>query len=200
MTMDLQSLIQSLLTIALGGIAGYLAGYSKKKGENLATKEDMKDVLEQVSAVTATTKKIEAEISSDVWDRQKRWELKRDILLQAARRMSDTQKAVLKLEAILKVETENAKNGTSSDLSQQQNDALTEWHSAMFAADEIALLVNVVCGRDSGQLFTNLNSVSEQTVKRILAKDTSAYGKACGEIGMKAGLVRDFIRRQLGTK
>lgn len=42
-----------------------MSGYGKKKGENLATKKDMKDVLKQVADVTTTTKKIEAEISGD---------------------------------------------------------------------------------------------------------------------------------------
>ena len=201
--MDPRTLTTALATIVLpltlGGLAGYLTGYAKKKGENLATKEDMNDVLEQVSAVTATTKRIEAEISNDVWDRQKRWELKRDTLLQAARRMADTQDSILKLEGVLKVETESAKAGTPRDMSQQQNEALTKWSAARTAADETALLVGVVCGKDAGQLFNNLNNIGEHVVKRILQKDTSAYQESCAEIGTRASLVRDFIRRELGT-
>jgi hypothetical protein len=193
-------ILTALATLVSAFVGSYLAGYLKQKGQNLATHEDIDKLVDQVTAVTTTTKRIEAEISSDVWDRQKQWELKRDTLLQAARRMADTEKAILRLEGVLKVETENAKNGTSSDLSQQQNDAIADWRSAMFAADETALLVNLVCGRDAGQLFTNLNSISGETVKRILLKDTSAYVKACREIEMRAGLIREFIRRELGTK
>src|SRR6202035_5171035 len=112
------------------------------------------------------------------------WELKRDILLQAARRMADTQDTLNELNAVLKVETDNAKAGTPSDMSRQQGEALTKWSSARIAADETALLVGVVCGKDAGQLFNNLNSSGEQTAKRILEKDTSTYGKGCVEIGI----------------
>ena len=193
-------ILTALATLVSAFVGSYLAGYLKQKGENLATHEDIDKLVDQVAAVTTTTKKIEADISSQVWDRQKRWELKRDTLLQAARRMADTQSAILKLEALLKVETENARKGTPSDLTQRQTEALARWSSASAAADETALLVGVVCGRDAGQLFNNLNSIGEHTVKRILEKDTSAYGEACAEIGARADQVRAFIRRELGTK
>jgi hypothetical protein len=86
----METIILTALATLVSAFAGsYLAGYLKQKGENLATHEDIDKLVDQVAAVTTTTKKIEAEISSDVWDRQKRWELKRDTLLQAAARLDD---------------------------------------------------------------------------------------------------------------
>jgi len=41
------------------------ARISKKKGENLATHEDLDKLVVQVRAVTTTTKEIEAKISTD---------------------------------------------------------------------------------------------------------------------------------------
>src|ERR1700688_645275 len=62
------------LAIILAAFLGsFLPGYMKKKGENLATHEDIKLLTDQVAAVTTTAKEIEAKISSEVWDRQKRW-------------------------------------------------------------------------------------------------------------------------------
>lgn len=72
-------------------MGAYLGSYLKKKGENLATREDIEGLVEQVSAVTKATKEIEAKISSDVWDRQKQWELKRDLLLDAVKRMDELE-------------------------------------------------------------------------------------------------------------
>ena len=63
----------------VGGWLGSLVGaYLKKKGENLATHEDIGKLVEQVAAVTKTTKEIEAKISDEVWGRQRLWEMKRD--------------------------------------------------------------------------------------------------------------------------
>jgi len=50
-----------------------------------------------VSAVTKATKEIETKISSDVWDRQKQWELKREILFDATKRLSEIENKLLSL-------------------------------------------------------------------------------------------------------
>jgi hypothetical protein len=76
------------LSTVIGILLGYLAGYAKKKGENKAMHEDIEKVVEQMSAVTQATKAIEAKISSDVWDRQKRWELKREVLFDATKNVA----------------------------------------------------------------------------------------------------------------
>jgi hypothetical protein len=53
-------------------LGAYLGSYLKKKGENLATHEDVEKPVQQVSAVTAATKQIEAKITraSRVYERQ----------------------------------------------------------------------------------------------------------------------------------
>jgi hypothetical protein len=53
--------------------AAYFGSYFHKKGENFATHEDIDKLVDQVRAVTTTTKQIEAKISNEVWDRQKQW-------------------------------------------------------------------------------------------------------------------------------
>jgi hypothetical protein len=62
------------LNFLISGGGAYFGAYLKKKGENLATHEDINKVLVQVRATTQATKEIEAKISSEVWDRQKLWE------------------------------------------------------------------------------------------------------------------------------
>lgn len=63
----------ALLALALIGswLGGFFGTYFKKKGENLATKEDIEEL-------TRRTKEIEAKIDDQVWDRQRQWELTRD--------------------------------------------------------------------------------------------------------------------------
>lgn len=72
------------LSLVGGWLGAYLGSYLKKKGENLATHEDIDKLVDQVRAVTQTTKEIEAKISNEVWDRQKRWT--QTIYDQAAKR------------------------------------------------------------------------------------------------------------------
>jgi hypothetical protein len=56
-----------IVTALVAGVAAYLGSYLKKKGENLATHEDIDKLVSQVSAVTAATKQIESQIRSSCW-------------------------------------------------------------------------------------------------------------------------------------
>jgi predicted oxidoreductase len=76
------------LGILVTGLGGFLAGYLKKKGENLAKKEDLDRLVKEVQAVTTTTKEIEAKISNDVWDRQKQWETRKEIVFETLRTLA----------------------------------------------------------------------------------------------------------------
>lgn len=71
--LTMQPLVILGLTSLFSAFCGsYLGGYLKKKGENLATHEDVQRLVEQVSRVTEATKQIEARInrSSRVYERQ----------------------------------------------------------------------------------------------------------------------------------
>jgi hypothetical protein len=62
----MENVIVWLVVTLVGSFGGsYLSSYFKRKGENLATHEDIDKLVEQVSAVTKTTKEIEAKISSE---------------------------------------------------------------------------------------------------------------------------------------
>jgi hypothetical protein len=56
----------------LPAAAAFFGAYLRKKGENLATHEDIDKLVKQVSAVTTATKQIEAKITraSRVYERQ----------------------------------------------------------------------------------------------------------------------------------
>src|SRR5215470_19211540 len=84
-----QEYLAVFITTTLGaGLGAYLVSYLKRKGENLATQED-------ISKLTQATKEIESKISTEMWDRQKRWELRRDVLFEVAKRLSELNHALL---------------------------------------------------------------------------------------------------------
>ncbi len=76
-----------IITASVAGAAAYFGAYLKKKGENLATHEDIDKLVQQVSAITAATKHIEARITraSRVHERQL------DILGRLYRHLYDVQ-------------------------------------------------------------------------------------------------------------
>jgi hypothetical protein len=51
--------------------------------------------VDQVRAVTKATEDIKAEISTGPWHKQRRWEMKREVIFAAAKRLSEIDDAVL---------------------------------------------------------------------------------------------------------
>src|ERR1039457_3768656 len=88
-----------LTTLVSAFIGSYLASYLKKKGENLATHEDIDKLVDQVRAVTKATKEIEERIESSVWSKQRHWEMKRDALFASVQALDRTKTAFIELWA-----------------------------------------------------------------------------------------------------
>src|ERR1035438_6693398 len=88
-----------LTTLVRAFVGSYLASYLKKKGENLATHEDIDKLVDQVRAVTTATKEIEERIESSAWSRQRHWEMKRDALFASVQALDRTKSAFIELWA-----------------------------------------------------------------------------------------------------
>ncbi len=76
-------------------IGAFLGAYFRRKGENLATHEDLDKLVTQMAAVTETTENIKAAISDDVWDRQEQWKLRRDAIIEVMRDISSVRRALV---------------------------------------------------------------------------------------------------------
>ena len=74
-----------LIVASASALGGYLGAYLKKKGENLATHEDLEKLVHQIRATTEATKAIEARISDEMWNRQRQWEMKKEVFVEATR-------------------------------------------------------------------------------------------------------------------
>lgn len=98
------SIVENLLALGLttlvsAFVGSYLASYLKKKGENLATHEDIDKLVDQVRAVTTATKEIEERIESSIWSKQRHWEMKRDALFASVQALDRTKTAFIELWA-----------------------------------------------------------------------------------------------------
>jgi hypothetical protein len=109
---DLNSVI--LIFLVVNAFKPFIGSYSAKKGENLATKED-------IAQLTKIAEGIKAEISDVVWDRQKQWEMKRDAILEGIRAHADLEAALVNLNTCfsgcLTASTKERADETSAKLS-----------------------------------------------------------------------------------
>src|SRR5258708_5441631 len=87
----------ALIPFLSAGGGAYFGSYLKKKGENLATHEDINRLVDQVSAVTKATKEIETKISNEVWERQTRWEVQKAAVLETLRDLASSDGLLWKM-------------------------------------------------------------------------------------------------------
>ena len=154
---NIESLIGWGISTFVGAFIGsFLGGYLKKKGENFATHEDIEKLVEQVQAVTKATKEIEAKISSDVWDRQKRWEMKRDVLFSAGKAFAAADDALLSFGSVFLHKQEPVNEA----LNEARSKSSRRWLDACAKFDETRLLVAVVCNRETKEAFDSLAAVT----------------------------------------
>jgi hypothetical protein len=137
----------------LGGawIGSFLGAYLKKKGENIALQEDIEKLVAQVEAVTQATKAIEAKISNEMWERQKRWEIKRGIV-EAIKELASVEDS-LRAMYILFLISQKAGEPDSQQMVQQKTDAIIRWNQASLAFQRAKLLRPLPVGQ---RLICNL--------------------------------------------
>ena len=146
--------IVPIISFVGGWLGSFLGAYLKKKGENLATHEDINKLVAQVSAVTEATKQIEAKISNEVRDRQRLWEMKRDALLTLVKTESAAKEAWMSLAA-----ARGTVKGQSPDnpaVIAIIGTAQRDWTTASAELDSARAQVSIVCEKD---LATQLDSI-----------------------------------------
>jgi hypothetical protein len=199
-----QYVVWALVTLVSAFIGSYLAGYLKKKGENLATHEDIDRLVDQVRAVTEATKKIEADISVGVWDKQKRWEMKREVLFEAARRLSEVEDAMLGFATVMREDQAKqeawatAAPSVTEELSwgQVRAERVTRWSKASTAFDESRLFVAIVCGKDAKLAFEDLGAFISALAGQV-SKGQNAYKTSRPDLIKKILVARNAIRKEL---
>jgi hypothetical protein len=99
-----------VFTTIFAGVGAYLGSYLKKKGEILATKEDFDSLRTQTHELTVATKEIEAKVNDQVRNRQRQWEMKKELFIAAAQTvakadatLAPTVSAYLRRETLRKV-------------------------------------------------------------------------------------------------
>jgi hypothetical protein len=193
-------LLLGLLTLALSGIAAffgsYFGGYAKQKGENLATHEDINKLVDEVSAVTTTAKQIEAKISGDMWDRQKHWELKRDVLFELTKRSGELKDALTKYFSIC--QTNNSNKPIAPERKQETIDAGRVFLDSKSMFDNSAMQVGLVCGKSVYLAALMLAKITNEIFTRLQREEVMPFEETIEAFSAKYLALHDEVRKELG--
>jgi hypothetical protein len=188
----------ALVPFVSAGAGAYFGGYLKKKGENLATHEDLEDLVTEMKAVTRATKEIEAKISSEVWDRQKHWEIRREILFEAIRRLAELEDALLALDAYVQVEISEGKKDTDHGWLELKLERKVRWSKATAAFDETLVFVGTLCKPETLKAFSDLNLPLKKIGQKLsVDRDRAVFLSSYPERERLHARVRNAIRDEL---
>jgi len=185
----------ALVPFISAGLGAYLGSYLRKKGENLATHEDIDKLLDQVRAVTTTTKEIEAKISSDVWDRQKQWELKRDALFEALNKMGSVEDALSALHAVYMTDKERGSERTEERLKAYQR-----FNNAANDLDRASLPIGIVCTEQLRHDLLDFGVFARDIAKHIHEWQPEAFLVWGSEFGNKFKAIMETMRKEIESR
>jgi hypothetical protein len=180
-----QEYLAVFITTTLGaGLGAYLGSYLRKKGENLATQEDIRKL-------TQMTKEIEAKVSTEMWDRQKRWELKRDVMFEATKRLAELNSALLICSQVLddQQDTETWKK-TFAEKSQR-------FVNATQACNETFSLVTLVCSVETVKAFQEFSHLMA-TIGITMRHNPANFDKFSTQLAERHVIALTAIRKELG--
>jgi hypothetical protein len=189
--------VLSLLNAGVVGLGIYLGSYLKKKAQNLATREEFKDLQKQTAELTRTTKEIEATISGELWNQQKRWELKREVFFQVVQRISAVFDALKGLDNVLQTELKNPSVVTETwkQMSVSENE---KWFKAMAAFHEAQLFVGVTFGKDVVEVLDKYAFLTTGVAGLIHKKDGQIFKSSAAQLFDLHEAMRAAFRKELG--
>lgn len=188
----------ALSTIVGLFVGGFLKSYMSKKGENLATHEDIEKLVDQVRAVTQTTKEIEAKISGDMWDRQKRWEMRRDLFLTVASNTASLLEALTEVHAVYMTEKNNEQAGIAPRL-EKRAEVAEKWGKACQEFDESFHVLGIVCEKATRTTVGQFSLRARETWGKMVKGHPEAFQDDVKELVADLDRIRLATRKELGV-
>jgi len=199
MDVVLHYVMLGLTTLGGAFVGSYLGSYLKKKGENLAKKEDIDDLIAEVHAVTTTTKQIEAKISNEVWDRQKQWELRRDASFAAAKAAGSVKDTLTVMHGILMTDKQNAAQGKPLR-PDKQGEAYATFNKACEELDQAFMLVAITCGDDVRNKVGEFMLFTRDLASEMADGKPEKFIERTNEFSIRFTNVAKVIRAEMGIK
>lgn len=191
----------NLIALGFAAIAGgffgwFLKPYLGKRGQDLATREDIDKALDEVRALSTATKGIEAKISGEVWDRQKRWELKRDVLFEAVKKSAAVHQALMKVHALYQADKTAIARGEPERAGEQikAGGLLLE---ATAELDDTYLIVSLVSGGETRKALGEFIPLARDIGMKLTDRQPEALQESRGEVSKKLAAVTAAVRKEL---
>jgi hypothetical protein len=199
-------LISAAINVLVLVFAAFFKAYGTKKGENLATKEDLQNVLEQVKAVTRTTEEIKTELSEKTWSKQRHWDMKRDAALDVMKIFGEMEQILNNVFHIRNPETIARSKQTvelANDHIQDYKNALDQYLAGIRkfwqARESVALVFSI-------EVSKHMNAVQNALAQlAALLGDDSPSGPAVkaaqrDALRREEKLVTEALRKELGIQ
>jgi hypothetical protein len=185
------------LTTLVGAFVGsFLAGYLKKKAENLATHEDIGKLVDQVKAVTITTEEIKTQIKSDLWDSQKRWETRREVILESLRNVGRAQSILMDSIVSLGRSDDARTEEDKSAASVLATHIVKRCKRAMQSLSESLTVVALVSGKSVVTAFASVNDAFTDATSAF-GKDRESRNKAFANFARAVTALQLAVRKEL---
>jgi hypothetical protein len=175
------------LTALIAGFGAYFGAYLKKKGQRLATHEDMDKIVEEVRAVTKATKEIEAKIQGDIWDEQRRWELKRDTLISVAKAFAKSVDKLGQLSASFTTGKDKIKAGE-------------DYQHAAAQFDEAMIVADLICSAPLADELLSMSTLMRRVATDIMNGKTHDFSTEMKEVFSHRFRGWDLIRDEIQLK
>jgi hypothetical protein len=171
----------------------FLPSYMKKKGENLATKEDIQELARQTAVLTQAAKEIEARISIGVWSQQQRWDVQKTALLESLKELASAETFLSRLVYTFSDTTDH-----SGDWAERRKEANEKYADAINNFWRTQLATEIVCGRAIGDQFQEIDNIFKRMLKMARQGDFDfILDKQYLELDAAKRQLGETIRRQL---
>jgi hypothetical protein len=196
MSSTIMALVFWGITALVSGFGAYFGSYFRKKGENLATHEDIGKLVDQVRAVTMTAKEIEANISDRSWNRQKHWEMKREAIFSVMASLGKADEALHTFALAAKKLSESAERGFFLGVVQEAK------HNCYHEIEDFDMkraLALIVCGKEMNDTLMSLKVDLRLIASQLSEGKSAAYDELETKLQQSYALVYAFSRRELGV-
>ena len=185
------------VTAIIAGAGAYFGAYLKKKGENLATHEDLNRLVKQMEATTEAAKRIEARISNEVWDRQKHWELKRDTVISIVQTMNAAKDALMMYAARLQSVT-----GAGIDAHRFESvmTASALWTEQITKFDAERAVAALICSGMMNDALLNVQKALRLAFSDLADGRASTYDEVGGSVRDRFMAAIAISRDELGIR
>jgi hypothetical protein len=199
--MELESLVRwGITTLVAAFVGAFLAGYLKKKGENLATHEDIDKLLQQVAAVTQTTKEIEAKVSGEMWERQQQWELKKGAFIKVINEIAAVQDALTLLDSTFAGARQSTNPEAVPAWTNRKVEAVDTLQRVSLSLDCAIAVALLVSGEDVKQAIHKVRGCIAEIKRKIHANTPEAFVGSIPKLIADMTTLTDSIRRELGVR